>query len=442
MLFFSTAQFQAYYFTGLLLLLTIHWILRLSDPALKAILLGALILRLIPALIQVYTPFDMPYAGEDSFFFEYIGFLFAQGWQSSDFSPDQIGAAGHYYVFPAMIGAVYYIFGRYPVIIHSGVVILGVLIVYLTYRLAYLLSGKQGVARAAAQVAAFFPTLVFLSAVILRENILIILVLLTALLFTKWLKNGHYLYPAAVLISTGVMALFHGAMALSNWIYFIYFGLFNLEKKQFRITIRSVLISTVLIVPAVGFIITQLSARYQLDFFQGIFSISIIQMLVSRPPGRTGYLIGLMPQSGFDLLWHTPVRVFYFMFAPFPWMIDTLSGLLGFFETILYMFLCYYSVVGVRRLLKAGVKKAEAIGLAIVTLSIIVIFAWGTNNYGTAMRHRAKIAPLLIAMAITGLAGSKPRGRLHEYLGDERAAAEKSSEPVARRDERYLFDDY
>ena len=136
-----------------------------------------------------------------------------------------------------------------------------------------------------------------------------------------------------------------------------------------------------------------------------LFSLEHLQAYVAdRRFGRTHYLEGFVPESYLDLVWHTPVRLLFFMFTPFPWMIDTIGDLLVMLDVLVYITLLYYSFKGLKKIFKF--RKIETICLVFIVFSIATMYSWGTVNYGTAWRHRAKLAPFLILMASVGLTNS------------------------------------
>lgn len=404
---------QVFYFVFCTVLAVLILINRLADPVLGKILMAAFILRLALALVQVYTAFDLPGAGDESLNFEYYGWVYAQAWRAGMAAE---GILRQYIYYSGLIGVFYYFFGRALFIAHLINVLLGLAIVYLTFLLARFLSLSRRVSLIAALLGAFFPMLVVFSAITLRENLLILFTLLSFYYFTKWLRVGGYLYIFGTFISTAAMALFHGAMFLVNWVQFLSFIFFNPREQRYRFTIRQALFVAALVLLLVLLISTETVYFHGLRDLINLTALESVQWLVTRSPGRTSYLGGLVPQSYFDVLWHTPIRAFYFMFTPFPWMIQTAADLLVFFEALSYFLLVVFSFSGVKQLWKKWQKRSAVVTMVVTTLSIILIFAWGTVNFGTAMRHRAKAAPFLIVMASAGLAASP---RVKRLLSDE-----------------------
>ena len=138
------------------------------------------------------------------------------------------------------------------------------------------------------------------------------------------------------------------------------------------------------------------------DFIRGVIERQSI--------GRTSYLQGIVPYTYLDLLRQTPLRILYFLFAPFPWLIRTVQDVIGFFDVVLCTVLFYYCYQGAKRLWSG--KKHIVLSALMIAASLVVMFAWGTTNYGTAWRHRQKIAPFVIVIAAVGLAGSPRWKRL------------------------------
>ncbi|MBV9773936.1 MAG: hypothetical protein JO040_08300, partial [Gemmatimonadetes bacterium] len=119
--------------------------------------------------------------------------------------------------------------------------------------------------------------------------------------------------------------------------------------------------------------------------------------------GRTAYLGELHVRSVWDLFWQTPVRCVVFLFG-FPWRGFRAGDSLAVLDALCYLAL---AVLVVRR---AGVllRDRAARGVLGIAVAVTLLIATFTGNYGTAFRHRAKVAPLLIALAA---AGSLPAGR-------------------------------
>jgi len=91
-----------------------------------------------------------------------------------------------------------------------------------------------------------------------------------------------------------------------------------------------------------------------------------------------------------------PVRYVTFIFSPFvPWLVRSIWHSVGLIDAFLYLWM-FYLLYKYKRIFKFN-ETAKAI--LIMILLTILVFSLGVTNVGTAIRHRAKIAPLLIILA-------------------------------------------
>ncbi|MDB2276717.1 hypothetical protein PM022_19780 [Halorubrum ezzemoulense] len=76
----------------------------------------------------------------------------------------------------------------------------------------------------------------------------------------------------------------------------------------------------------------------------------------------------------------------YFLYAPFPWMIETVPDLLVGVEGLLNIAFTITAIWGVRSLSQKNMPATVGLlaGLAVA----VVLYGVGTVNYGTGMRHR------------------------------------------------------
>ena len=101
--------------------------------------------------------------------------------------------------------------------------------------------------------------------------------------------------------------------------------------------------------------------------------------------GRTTYGVYLDVTSSYMLVYSGLKLYIYYLFAPFPWNIGSLTDLYASAESIMRMILIYFSVKQWR---KAYGSQRRLLGLMLILyFSMTFMWALGTTNYGTAMRH-------------------------------------------------------
>ena len=116
-----------------------------------------------------------------------------------------------------------------------------------------------------------------------------------------------------------------------------------------------------------------------------------------RTTDRAAYLEGFYPDNFIELFALFPIRFIYFFLAPLPWMVSTPGDLIGLLDSALYFLLIYYSFKSFIK--NYNFRTPLFLGIAGSILVASFAFAWVTSNYGTAIRHRHKFAPLLIILA-------------------------------------------
>jgi hypothetical protein len=105
-----------------------------------------------------------------------------------------------------------------------------------------------------------------------------------------------------------------------------------------------------------------------------------------RSFGRAVYLPNVIPQTVFELLVFSWIGAAYFLYAPFPWMIETVPDLLFSVEGVVNLGFTIAAVWGVRWLAQRDLPIAFA--LLVGLIFAVVLYGVGTANYGTGMRHR------------------------------------------------------
>ena len=131
--------------------------------------------------------------------------------------------------------------------------------------------------------------------------------------------------------------------------------------------------------------------------------------------GRAAYLQGFTSKNPWMLLLYLPVRIVYFLFTPFVWMVSEAVDLLGLFDALLYMFLTVYVFKKMRAQRRTPEKsRADRFVILLLLLLIIMVtmFAAVTSNYGTAIRHRCKLFPIILLIIVDELQKRKVRIRL------------------------------
>ena len=100
---------------------------------------------------------------------------------------------------------------------------------------------------------------------------------------------------------------------------------------------------------------------------------------------RATYVVPFNLSSSYAMVYSGLKIYVYYMFVPFPWQVGSLTGLYAGTESIMRMILIYFSV---KQWCNACGLQRRLLGLMfILYFSMTFMWAVGTTNYGTAMRH-------------------------------------------------------
>lgn len=98
-------------------------------------------------------------------------------------------------------------------------------------------------------------------------------------------------------------------------------------------------------------------------------------------------------QSVLQFIPYTLLRMFYFLFSPLPWEARGIVDLFSFaLDGLLVLVLLAYMV----KQMKNRQKKPYLIATMVCVFAFAGIYAWGTRNAGTAIRHRMLVWGILI----------------------------------------------
>ena len=392
---------MGHFYTALILLagLLLIRLFTSDDRALGKVLIWAFIARAGVMIFDTYIYSGLPYltAGDASRFHS-IGLEFAAlGFAELVYPPYPSGSVLYSY----WIGMVYSLFGTTDqAVVKSFNVVAGIFTVYNGYHISRML-WTRNIAIQNAWILALFPLLVVYSQNFLREAFVAYFLTLGIMYFISWYKMGRTYHIFIAFISISLSSAFHvGALMtlLGLAFYNVWMFFYSLFTGQASNTGRA-LFSTVVLVAglaymnATGWGLPSIGGEGALQEF-GVEEL-IEERGGDRRTGRAAYLVGMTASNPIDVAWQTPIRAAYFLFAPFPWMLGSIWDIVGVFDALLYMLIFY----GIYKSFPLIRKDPARVIMFIMLLGMIATFAWGVTNFGTGMRHRAKIVTVAVCLA-------------------------------------------
>ena len=182
------------------------------------------------------------------------------------------------------------------------------------------------------------------------------------------------------------------------------------QKQKFVISVKT----GVILIGFVAFIcilyLTDLK-KFFMEYFGGDFSIYSITHRFFYTEG-SAYLTNMDYQHWYELIPFTLIRMFYFVCSP---VITECRGLQDYFcilgDVLPTLFVMFNVCWNMR---KKTVSRYMFVGILCYVITV-GIFAWGTANAGTAMRHRGLLWGILIATYCIGFGRNECEADLAEH---------------------------
>lgn len=383
----------------------VAWLCR-RYPYVSTIIVVAFSLRLAAAVVHQWVA-PLPYGTADARTFERIAWEWAQG-GLFDAMAHFNSASSYMYSWAASL--LYAVTDRSALMLQAFNVVGGTLIVVHAYLIARALWGRRR-AYTLAWIVAVFPFLVQISAVTHREVVIVYFLTLGLYAGVRWLDTERMRYLLAALALLSIGALFHGGMLAA-----VAGAMASAVGIAFWVLLRRLAVGRVRSGAAVG--VFGVACVIGVLAYTGPPELSRVGVVTEVDPELVGnlaearareeaaYLEGMYPGSFRDLVVQTPVRVAYFLFTPFPWQVRGPSHAFALLDAMFYLFL----FVGLWQSRARIAGDRRAVFLLAVTLVTLVAFALVTSNFGTALRHRAKFIPLLVALWATPVFGVRLLG--------------------------------
>jgi hypothetical protein len=356
-----------------------------DEQWLRNLLVGSLLLRIAAATAFALLP-ELRMFHEDAVGYEAVGMYLASYWRGEG-PPLQVGpgASGFYYI----AGGVYFLFGRYTVVLSYFNCIVGTLVTYFIYRLA----GRffhPAVGRRAALLVGLMPSMILWSSVAVKEPA-ITLSIVVALSACVALRER---------VTAGSVIITVVALLVVQWLrfYMIYFVGFAivvslvLDRGMRSLTglYKHLFIGAAIVGLLIALGLAERSSQ-QLGYFNLEYANAYRRgMAVTADSGFSADVDVSTPAGA---LLYLPVGAAHLLFAPFPWQLTSVRALLAAPETILWWLLFPATVRGVVFAVRQAFGQMSA--LLTFAFSLIPAYSLVHGNVGSAFRQRAQILVFL-----------------------------------------------
>ena len=236
------------------------------------------------------------------------------------------------------------------------------------------------------------PSMVLFGSVTLREPFQILFFMLAVYYGLNFYSKEKFFALFASLLSCCLMALFHKGLVF----YAIFFCLVvtlwpkALPKNNQISKINSTnTLPLIISIIGVSFFVYLFSYIGGAGILRNTFSSSVVDYIneyrLIQAETRAHYGLILDNSSMINLFLSGCKIYIHYMFSPFPWQVSNIIDVYAMSENILRLLLILFSI---KAFLAASSNKKYLYGfLLTLYFSMTVLWALGTSNYGTAIRH-------------------------------------------------------
>jgi len=125
------------------------------------------------------------------------------------------------------------------------------------------------------------------------------------------------------------------------------------------------------------------------------------QVLLKYTGVRTNFSFILDTSSVLGIVTTAPMVFVEYMFAPFPWQVENVKDIWALLESILRFLLLFFAISSWRR--SSGEVRRCYSFLLITVLGMELVWALGTANWGTAVRHHVPGYSVIVLLGVPGL---------------------------------------
>lgn len=349
------------------------------------LLIASYMFRLFLMFFDLYGRelFILPNSGLDS---EMFNAAAIKGLLTGDYG------RGHIYSF--FIGVIYRMFGVNRLMAQFFNVVLSVQAIIIVYKTMDMFKLRDKTKNFVTAIMAFLPNYAIMSSILLRESILVFLAALSFYCFSKWLLQGKVLAVVPAFGFGLLMAVFHSGSIFLVGAYTVFLVLYNSHKQSFNISMKSILLIVFFLI-AFNFIY---ETYFDLFFAKFMNKDSLKDVMDVTVMGQSAYAVGLTTGNPvMDFIVNTPIRMLYFLLAPFPWDWRGQADIIAFlFSGLFYGGTLLYAV---KQIVAGRTEQKRYIVMLLVIIGFgLLFFAWGVSNAGTALRHRDKFIGLFIVL--------------------------------------------
>jgi len=293
--------------------------------------------------------------------------------------------------FVYLSGFVYYFFGNNIIFGKLLNLVFHIISAFLVYKITELLFEKR-IAIISLFMFLLLPSINIWSLFFLRESMIIMMLLLSLLFIIKFYKTNNFVFVIISLFFSYIYYVMREHIGILLVLIVIFLFLIKI-KRSYSVIIILLLVFVVLLLNYN--IIDNYSPKYMID------SIIHERNFVAEEGGTSRFLDYYKTNNFIDLLLYLPMGIIYFLFAPFPWNVNSTMMMLYFIDSLIFYLLFPFMIYGIYSALKT--KDRLLYCILIFMFLVAIFYALIEVNVGNLVRHKIQFTSIAIIFIAKGI---------------------------------------
>lgn len=298
-------------------------------------------------------------------------------------------------LFPKIVAIFYSIFGVDNKIIYYVVFLCALTTLVVFNKTVYLWTNNSYTTALFTFLIGIYPIQIIFSITFLREIPIQMLIILSFYHLTIFLKQNHLSNLLYAIMIAMLSSMMHAGTLAILLVYLLMMFMFNRKTKEIKIHTTSIILFLVTLL----FLSKTPLWELMTQKFSNFDNISNLTDMINTDRGNTSYALEF--GNGYlGVLLGSVYKFLMFVLSPLPWQVFNLETVIAFFIDAIPRYIILYQIVMYIKRNKEFRENNRTVLIIIVLIWFLVtlIFSIGTNNYGTAMRHRSKLYPIEFLM--------------------------------------------
>ena len=394
----------------------------------------ALIVRILLATV-IFTGRMEEFFGGDANTYDIFGQSLAASWHGDDYHTQKyasfVASGASAWGMLYLVAAVYEVVGKNIFAVQLINAAVGASTAIVVYYASQMLFNNVRVAKLAALLVAFFPSLILWSSQALKDALIILALALSILATLRLMEK---------ITARWVVILIASLLVLFSLRFYIFYMMCAAVAGSFIIGMKTLsaqsFVQRFIAVGVIGLAFTWFgvlqSASMQIERYANLKTIQTSRE--DQAAAGSGFMKDVDVQTTEGALTVIPVGMLYLMLAPFPWQFQTLRQSITLPEMIVWWTVFPLLILGLWYSIKHRLRQVSPI--IIFTTMLTLAYSLFQGNVGTAYRQRSQLLVFYFIFVAVGAIIMKEKAedrRRQQLLAKQELAELQAARVMARR---------